>query len=55
MKWNKSIKAQKWAEMIKENISYKHENDLVSKWNICILGSASVLFMMIVLVVLLRG
>lgn len=55
MKWNKAIKAQKWAELIKENIAYKHEVDIIRKLNVCILGSASVLLMLIVLVILLKG
>lgn len=55
MKWNKKVKAQKWAEMIKENIAYVHDRELTNKANLLVLGVASVLFMLIVFILLARG
>lgn len=54
-RWNKAVKAQKWAAMIKENVSYVHDRELTTKANWFVFGAGSVILMLIVLVLLIRG
>ncbi len=55
IKWNKKIKAQKWAEMVKENIAYVHERDLMKRANLLVLEIGSIVLMLVGIVFMIRG